>query len=167
MSELLEAEIAAVAGQLLLAAEEQVAAQLWVTGAIGSYRVDPPAEVRPSARRNVGRVVAALRGEELSVAGVAEEERGVGHCRAFPAPTSWPPTVAASRCCVTISCGSPKTRASPPTPCWSGSSGSGSSATATATTSSPVTRSGARPHPPRGAAADGQSARPPPAVLCI
>ncbi|WP_410565764.1 PucR family transcriptional regulator [Amycolatopsis sp. cmx-4-61] len=83
MSELIEAEIALVAGQLLLAAEELVAAQLRVTGSIDSYRVVPPAEVRPSAHRNVVRVAAALRGEQSLPGGVAEDERETGRRRAL------------------------------------------------------------------------------------
>jgi putative transposase len=79
----LEAQLALVAGKLLQQAEDLVAAQLRVTGAIGSYRVVPPSEVRPSAHRNVVRVVAALAGEENLTAGPAEDERETGRRRAL------------------------------------------------------------------------------------
>ncbi|MFC3892845.1 PucR family transcriptional regulator [Lentzea rhizosphaerae] len=83
MPEPLEAQLALVAGKLLLNAEELVAAQLGVTGAIASYRVVGPSEVRPSAHRNVVRVVAALGGEENLTAGPAEDERETGRRRAL------------------------------------------------------------------------------------
>ncbi|MBB5960501.1 putative transposase [Saccharothrix tamanrassetensis] len=80
----LEAQLAGVAGQLLLRSEELVAAQLRVVGAIGSYRAVPPSEVRPSAHRNVVRVVAALRGAEHPAAGAVEEdEQETGRRRAL------------------------------------------------------------------------------------
>lgn len=81
--ESLEVQLALVAGRLLQQAEELVAAQLGVTGAIDSYRVVPAVEVRPSAHRNVVRVVAALRGEAGLLDGVAEGERETGRRRAL------------------------------------------------------------------------------------
>ncbi|MCP2242171.1 putative transposase [Lentzea aerocolonigenes] len=83
VSELLEAQLALVASQLLQQADELVAAQLRLTGAIGSYQVVPPLEVRPSAHRNVVRVVAALGGGENLTAGPAEDERETGRRRAL------------------------------------------------------------------------------------
>ncbi|WP_344038836.1 helix-turn-helix domain-containing protein [Saccharothrix xinjiangensis] len=79
----LAAQLALVATQLLQRADELVAAQLRVTGAIGSYRVVPPSEVQPSAYRNVVRVVCALRGEDHLPAGVAADERETGRRRAL------------------------------------------------------------------------------------
>ncbi|KDN21767.1 PucR family transcriptional regulator [Amycolatopsis rifamycinica] len=76
-------QLAPVAKQLQDQAEELVAAQLQVIGAIGAYGVTRPAEIRPSAYRNVVRVVAALRGEDRLPAGVGEEERETGRRRAL------------------------------------------------------------------------------------
>ncbi|MFF9691112.1 PucR family transcriptional regulator [Streptomyces sp. NPDC014623] len=83
MSESLKAQLALVAGKLLLQAEDLVTAQLEVTAAISSYRVVPPSEVRPSVHRNVVRVIAALQGEEHLSDDVAEDERETGRRRAL------------------------------------------------------------------------------------
>ncbi|WP_199442889.1 PucR family transcriptional regulator [Umezawaea beigongshangensis] len=83
VSEPLEAQLALVATRLLQHADELVAAQLRVTGAIGSYQVVPQSEVRPSAYRNVVRVVRALRGEDHLPVGVAADERETGRRRAL------------------------------------------------------------------------------------
>ncbi|MEU4807553.1 hypothetical protein, partial [Actinosynnema sp. NPDC023587] len=83
MPEPLEAELAPVAARLQQQTEELVAAQLRVIGGIGQYRVVPPSELRPSARRNVVRVVAAFHGEEDLPGDVAEDERETGRRRAL------------------------------------------------------------------------------------
>ncbi len=83
MPESIEAQLAVVATELLQQADELVAGQLRVIGAIGSYRVVPPSEIRPSAHRNVLRVVSALRGEDHLSAGVAADERETGRRRAL------------------------------------------------------------------------------------
>jgi hypothetical protein len=87
----IEAQLAMMATELLQQADELVAGQLRVIGAIGSYRVVPPSEIRPSAHRNVLRVVSVLRGEGHLSAGVAADERETGRrrvCRSYPARTS-------------------------------------------------------------------------------
>jgi putative transposase len=83
VSEPIEAQLAVMATKLLQQADELVAGQLRVIGAIGSYRVVPPSEIRPSAHRNVLRVVSALRGEDNLSAGVAADERETGRRRAL------------------------------------------------------------------------------------
>ena len=83
MPEPIEAQLAMMATELSQQADELVAGQLRVIGAIGSYRVVPPSEIRPSAHRNVLRVVSALRGEDHLSAGVAADERETGRRRAL------------------------------------------------------------------------------------
>ncbi|WP_410566233.1 helix-turn-helix domain-containing protein [Amycolatopsis sp. cmx-4-61] len=78
-----EDQLALVAKRLLEQAEELVAAQLRVTDEIGSYGGTPHAEIRPSAHRNVVRVVAALRGEDPLSPSVAEDEQETGRRRAL------------------------------------------------------------------------------------
>jgi putative transposase len=79
MSESLDAQLALVAGKLPV--DELVTAQVRVTAGIGSYRVVPLSEVRPSAHRNVVRVLAALGGEHSG--DVVEDERETGRRRAL------------------------------------------------------------------------------------
>ncbi|MEV6718517.1 hypothetical protein AB0M48_41485 [Lentzea sp. NPDC051208] len=70
-----------MATQLLQQTDELVTAQLRVADAIGSYRVALLSEIRPSAHRNVLRVVAASRGEDHLPAEVAADERETGRRR--------------------------------------------------------------------------------------
>lgn len=78
-----EDQLALMARQMLEQAEELVAAQLRVIGAIGSYGVIPASELRPSAHRNVVRVVAALCNEDHLPAGVEGDEGETGRRRAL------------------------------------------------------------------------------------
>ncbi|MDX3656607.1 hypothetical protein PV646_04745 [Streptomyces sp. ID05-26A] len=101
MPEPLETHLALMATQLLQQADELVAAQLRVADAIGSYRVAPLSEIRPSAHRNVLRVVAALRGEDHLPAGVAVDERETGRRRALQGIPS-ADVLTAYRSCITL-----------------------------------------------------------------
>ncbi|MFI0165453.1 PucR family transcriptional regulator [Streptomyces sp. NPDC017095] len=83
MSASLKAQLALVAGKLLLRAGDLATAQCEATAGIGSYSVVPAPEVRQSVHRDVVRVTAALRGEEHPGDEVARDERETGRRRAL------------------------------------------------------------------------------------
>ncbi|MEV6718525.1 helix-turn-helix domain-containing protein [Lentzea sp. NPDC051208] len=101
MLERIEAQLALTATQMLKQADELVAAQLRVINAIGSYRVVPPAELRPSAHRNVIRVVCALRGGDHVSAALEVDERETGRRRALQAIPS-ADVLTAYRSCIAL-----------------------------------------------------------------